>query len=127
MRSLLSNVVSMLAAVPLAACAAQSTILPGKPLEVKAKALPPFQFHEECGTLKAGDRIAYEWESKAPLKFNIHYHEGKAVIMPVTRDEAKADRAEFRALTAQDYCLMWETGSQGTLLDYRVRLIRDGK
>lgn len=127
MKRACSSLLAMLVALPLAACAAQPTIVPGKPLAVKARALPPYQFIEECGKLQAGDRIAYEWEAQAPLKFNIHYHEGKAVIMPVTRDDAKADRAEFKALVAHDYCLMWEAGAQGTLLDYRVRLIRDRK
>ena len=118
---------SMLLVVPLVACAAQPTIVPGKPLEVKARPLPPYQMHEECGKLLAGDRLEYAWQAKAPLKFNIHYHEGKAVIMPVTRDDVKSDSAEFKALIPQDYCLTWEAGAQGTLLDYRVRLIRGKK
>ena len=97
----------------------------GKALEVKAHPLPPYQMHEECGKLLAGDRLEYVWQAQAPLNFNIHYHEGKAVIMPVTRDGVKGESAEFKPLVTQDYCLMWEAGAQGTLLDYRVRLIRD--
>jgi hypothetical protein len=111
-------------ALPLAACAAQPTIVPGKVREVKAHPLPAYQMHEECANLLPGDRLEYSFDAEAPLHFNIHYHEGKAVIMPLTRDNVKSDRGEFRVLLAQEYCLMWEAGRTGTPLDYRVRLIR---
>jgi len=115
---------SAVLALPLAACAAQPAIVPGKPLVVKAHPLPPYQIHEECVKLARGDRLEYTFSAEAPLKFNIHYHEGKAVVMPVTRDNVNADGGEFTALTAQEYCLMWEAGAKGTPLDYTVRLRR---
>ena len=110
-----------------AACATPSTIEPGKVLEVKSHVLEPHRVHEECAKLAAGDRIEYSWQAKVPLNFNIHYHEGKAVIMPLTKDHLSSDSGELRIITPQDYCLMWETGRQKAVLDYRVRLIRDGK
>jgi hypothetical protein len=109
---------------PLVACAAQPTIVPGKLREVKAHPLPPYQIHEECVKLQPGDRLDYSFKADAPLHFNIHYHEGKAVIQPLTRDKVKADSGVFQVLVAQEYCLMWEAGVTGTPLDYRVRLIR---
>ena len=111
-------------ALPLAACAAQPTIVPGKLREVKAHPLPPYQVHEECASLKPGDRLEYSFDADAPLHFNIHYHEGKAVIMPVTKDSVKSDRGDFNVLLAQEYCLMWEAGARGTQLHYRIRLVR---
>jgi len=108
----------------LAGCAATPAIEPGKPLEVRAHPLPPYEVHEECASLRPGDRLHYRFESTAPLAFNIHYHEGKAVVMPVTRDRATADEGIFVPLTAHDYCLMWETGAEGTTIDYSVRLTR---
>lgn len=118
------GIVTVMLALQLVACAAQPTIAPGKVLEVKAHPLPPYQMQEECAKLQPGDRLEYSYNADAPLNFNIHYHEGKAVIMPLTRDNVKADGGEFKALIAQDYCLMWEAGAGGTPLDYRVRLIR---
>ena len=114
-------------ALPLAGCAAQPSILPGKILEVKAHPLPPYQMHEECATLKAGDVLEYNYAAQAPLDFNIHYHEGKAVIIPLSRDKLRADRGDFKVLVDQEYCLMWEAGAGGTPLDYSVRLIRGAK
>jgi hypothetical protein len=108
----------------LAGCAAAPAIEPGKPLEVRAHPLPPYEVHEECASLRPGDRLHYRFESKAPLAFNIHYHEGKAVVMPVTRERATADEGTFVPLAAHVYCLMWEAGAEGTAIDYAVRLTR---
>lgn len=108
----------------LAGCAAAPAIEPGKPLEVRAHPLPPYEVHEECASLRPGDRLHYRFESKAPLAFNIHYHEGKAVVMPVTRERATADEGTFVPLAAHVYCLMWEAGTEGTTIDYAVRLTR---
>jgi phosphodiesterase/alkaline phosphatase D-like protein len=110
----------------LAACAATPAIEPGKPLEVQAHPLPPYQVHEECASLHPGDRLFYRFESKAPLAFNIHYREGKAVVMPVTRERATADEGTFVPRAAHDYCLMWEAGAEGTTIDYSMRLTRGG-
>lgn len=122
MRSIAPIAVSL--ALPLVACAAQPAIVPGNAREVKAHPLPAYQMHEECAKLQAGDRLEYSFNADAPLSFNIHYHEGKAVVMPVTRDKVKSDSGEFKVLIEQEYCLMWEAGPAGTPLDYRVRLIR---
>ena len=108
----------------LAGCAATPAIEPGKALEVRAHPLPPYEVHEECASLRPGDRLHYRFESTAPLTFNIHYHEGKAVVMPVTRERVSADEGTFAPLAAQEYCLMWEAGAAGTTIDYTLRLTR---
>jgi hypothetical protein len=110
-----------------AACASPRAIEPGRVLEVKSHVLEPHKVHEECAKLVAGDRVEYSWQAQAPLNFNIHYHEGKAVIMPLSRDNLLSDSGELKVFHPQDYCLTWETGRQKALLDYRVRLIRDGR
>jgi hypothetical protein len=112
------------ALLALASCVAVPAIDPGRPLEVRAHPLPPYQVHEECASLRHGDRLHYRFESTAPLAFNIHFHEGKAVVMPVTRERVTADEGTFVPLVAQEYCLMWEAGAQGTTIDYAVRLSR---
>lgn len=117
-------IIAIVLAQPLAACAAQPSIVPGGMHEVKAHPLPAFQIHEECVKLEPGDRLEYTFSATAPLQFNIHYHEGNAVIMPVTRDKVTADTGRFEAIVAQEYCLMWEAGAAGTPLDYSFRLVR---
>lgn len=113
-----------LACAGLFAACAVSGIQPNRPYEVVGKGVPPYQIHEDCVKLAVGDRLHWSFEAQAPLDFNIHYHEGNAVIMPVVRDKLTSAEGTFEPLVAQDYCLMWEAGARGTLLDYKVRLTR---
>ena len=96
------------------------------PKVVRGQPLAPYQIHEECLRLEPGDRADFNFDSTEPVDFNLHYHEGKTVVMPLVREKSRADAAVFAAPVAQDYCLMWEAGPAGTLLDYRVRLKRAG-
>jgi len=83
--------------------------------------LAPYTLHEECFRLDAGERIAFHFESVAPVAFNIHYHEGNAVIMPIERAHATQESGDLGAERKQVYCMMWETGAEPTLLDYRAQ------
>ena len=107
----------------LSACASES-LQPGTPRDVTGKAIAPYESHEECAKMVPGDRLDYRFEAQRPVAFNIHYHEGKAVVMPVSVDNATKESGTFRPLVPQDYCLMWEAGREGAILDYWVALIR---
>ena len=108
----------LVAAVSLSGCAATPTA--GDPRIVKAHPVPSYQIHEECFKLKEGDRVEFRFESTEPVDFNIHYHEGPAVVMPISREKSREDAGIYVARIAQDYCLMWEAGAAGALIDYRI-------
>ena len=110
----------LIAAVALTGCAAP--IAPDSPRTVRAQPIAPYEWHEECLHLEGGDRVEFAFEATEPVDFNIHYHEGNAVIMPISEDKTRADAGVFVSPATQDYCLMWEAGAAGALLDYRVRL-----
>lgn len=93
---------------------------------IRGQALAPFAIHEECLRLEPGDRTDFTFESSEPVDFNVHYHEGKTIVMPLVREKTRGDAAVFAPALAQDYCLMWEAGPAGALIDYRVRLKRAG-
>jgi hypothetical protein len=117
--------------LPVAALPACTTITPGElepglPREVRGHAIAARQIHEECAKLRPGDVLDYRFESTAALDFNIHYHEGKVVVMPISRQNVKTDAGVFRPLSEQDYCLMWETGEAAASLDYRL-VLRPGR
>ncbi len=82
--------------------------------------LAPYAMIEECVALEPGERIAYRFESRLPVAFNIHFHDNNAVIMPVSRDGTTSESGDFAADRRQLYCLMWEAGAEGSVLDYRV-------
>jgi len=113
--------VAVLAALLVAGCAAKPAD-PGEPRHVREHAMKPYAVHEECLTVAVGERIEYYFTSSLPVDFNIHYHEGVAVLMPITRDKTQDDSGLFVAHIAHDYCLMWEAGPAGAVLDYRLRL-----
>jgi hypothetical protein len=91
------------------------------PRSVEGFLLAPFAIQEECVALQPRDRIDYRFKSTVPVAFNIHYHDGNAVLMPLSRDAVLEDAGDFTASVAQIYCLMWEAGAQGGVLDYQLR------
>jgi hypothetical protein len=107
------------AALALCACAAPG-VTADTPRTVRAHPLPSYQVHEECVALAPGDRIEYAFESNQPVAFNLHYREGSAVVMPVVRDGSLADAGIYVARIAHDYCLTWEAGPSGAMIDYRI-------
>ena len=110
----------MLAATTAVGCASDPYRLDG-PRSVEGFLLAPFAIQEECVALQPHERIDYRFKSTAPIAFNIHYHDANAVIMPLSRDGVLEDAGDFTAEFDQIYCLMWEAGVQGGVLDYRLR------
>ena len=110
-------------AIAMSACAGEP-VRPGIPREVAGQEILPHALHEECLQMVPGDWLVYRFTAQRPVAFNIHYHEGKTVIMPVSRDATTQEDGTFRPLVAQDYCLMWEAGREGAIVDYRILLTR---
>jgi hypothetical protein len=71
-----------------------------------------------------GDWLVYRFTAQRPVAFSIAYHEGNVVIMPFSRDETTHEDSTFRPLAAHDYCLMWEAGREGAVVEYRILLNR---
>jgi len=109
-----------LAALALCACAVDPYRLDA-PRSASGVELAPYALHEECFRLDVGERIDFYFESVVPVAFNIHYHDGNAVVMPVARDNATQESGDFTADRKEIYCLMWEAGAEPSALEYRVR------
>jgi hypothetical protein len=110
------------ACVLLTACASEPPLAIDRPKVVHGQDIAPYAIHEECLHLAVGDRLDFDFTSNEPVDFNIHYHEGGVVLMPIVRDKTRQDSGLFVPLIAQDYCLMWEAGAAGALVDYRLSL-----
>ena len=109
-------------ALPLAACASE-TMVAGDNKAVTAFAIAPYEIHEECMMLQPGARIDYRFEAKMPVYFDIRYREGSAIISTISREEASEFAGVFAAPVARRYCVHWEAGRAGALVDYRLRLL----
>lgn len=104
------------------ASCATSLLTPGQPLLVQHLKIAPYESHERCASVRAGDRLDYWYESSAPLHFDLRYREDNAVLAPVVRDGSTGDSGLFEARVPATYCLAWEAGAPGAILDYRVVL-----
>jgi len=100
---------------------------PGEWKHVREQPLETSELHEACVKLQRGDRLEYAFVARRPVDFDIHYHEGKAVVAPVTRQKVERDEDAFEPLDAHEYCMTWQSPPPGTLLDYRYRVIRGAK
>lgn len=70
--------------------------------------LAPGGVLEICEDQKPGRRTAWSFESRAPLAFNIHHHEGKQVKFAENRKAVTTLKGEFAPRAAQAYCWMWQ-------------------
>lgn len=113
-----------LVAVVLAACAAPDTLKVDEPRVATAHAIAPYEFHEECATLAPGDRIDYRFESQAPVTFQVYYKEGVTFISTVSREDVREGAGVFNVPEARRYCVRWDAGQHGALVDFRVRVLR---
>jgi hypothetical protein len=123
MRAAPPTFAALIAVMWLCGCAAPLTAVDG-PKVVTGHPVPSYQIHEDCFKLNERDRVDYGFESNEPVDFNIHYHEGPAVVMPISREKSRGDAGVYVARIAQDYCLMWEAGAAGALINYRIQIRR---
>jgi hypothetical protein len=114
-----------LCSLALGACAGADTLIGDMPRAAAELAIAPYEFHEECGEFSPGDRVDYRFEAKAPVSFEIYYKEGITYVATVSRDEVTEYSGVFQAPARRRYCLRWEAGQRGAILDLRIRLVRD--
>lgn len=108
----------------LATGCASETVTPDAPKAAREFPIAPYEIHEACADMVAGDRLDYWFEAQAPVAFHLYYREGLAFVSPVSRDGTQAFGGVFVATADRRYCLQWEAGQQGALIDYSLRLLR---
>jgi len=107
----------------IAGCIAGCASAPARldaPKSVSGLQIAPFATLEECISLEAGERIDFRFDARFPVAFNVHFNDGNAVIMPLTRDGTTSESGDFAADRKQVYCLTWEAGAEGNVIDYRI-------
>lgn len=86
--------------------------------------MAPYAAHAECMALASGERVAYRFVARAPVAFSVQFREGNAVVIPVEIKSTLEEDGGFAAQDGGDYCLVWEAGAQGSLIEYRVQPVR---
>jgi hypothetical protein len=114
-------------AVAAALCTAACATAPDRldtPKIVTGLEIAPYGMHEECIEMQTGQWVGYLFRAAVPVAFNVHFHDGNAVIEPVSSAHTQGESGEFSADRDQVYCLMWEAGAGGSVLEYRVERLR---
>ena len=93
----------------------------GVPIVVRGLELAGFAMHEDCLHAEVGDRIDYVFDSSEPVRFGLRYREGGAAVFPVELAGTRGHSGVLGVRLARDYCLTWEAGAAGAVLDYRIR------
>lgn len=75
--------------------------------------------------MRVGDRLDYRFEAQMPVTFGIRYMHGSMSVMPITREDVEQSSGIFRASIEARYCLLWQAGQRGAVIDIRLRLLRD--
>jgi hypothetical protein len=105
----------------LAGCA-RPPLVPDEPRAISGERLGPYQSLGECVSLRVGDRLDYLFSSSQSVKFDISYREGAATLAPIVRENSLGDSGIFVAALSTRFCLSWEAGPAGAIIDYRLRL-----
>lgn len=106
----------------LVACATD-TLTTGEPRVGKAVPIAPFEFHEECGTIGGGERVDFRFTTTRPVHFEIYYKEGITRIAPIVRENVTEGSGVFPPPVTRRYCLRWDAGREGALVDHRIRIL----
>lgn len=119
----LPRMLALAVALTLHGCA-EPPLAPEAPKIAHGQVLHPFDIYEYCTPLEAGDRLHFEYAASEPVSFELRYREGGAVLAPVVRDPLYGDSGVYIAPIGRPYCLAWEAGPGGALLNYRITLRR---
>lgn len=74
--------------------------------------IEPDSVHEDCFAMEPGQVMQYAFESRLPLEFNVHFHEGAEVFYPVLKKDVTMDEGSYEAEKRNYYCLMWTNHKQ---------------
>ncbi|MCK5666604.1 MAG: hypothetical protein KAI17_24100 [Thiotrichaceae bacterium] len=94
---------------------------------VKNPVIKSGKSYETCFQLYSGDKVFYSFDSRAELRFNIHYHKGKEVHYPVPVRLVSSKKSVFEAEIDNQYCLMWKNPGKETVemnLQYHLQTIK---
>lgn len=75
----------------------------------------PGKFAEWCTKLSKGESVKWEFESDAPLNFNVHFHEDKETRFPAKQDAATKAEGSLEVVSDQHYCWMWSNKSKSAV------------
>jgi hypothetical protein len=86
--------------------------------------IAPYERHDRCVDLAAGDRLDYRWEATVPVAFDLRYRSGGGIVEPVAQPAQPEGSGVYTAVIPARYCATWEAGAIGVELGYWIRVSR---
>jgi hypothetical protein len=75
--------------------------------------LPPGKSEEICLKLERGKGFDFRFNADAPVDFNVHYHVGQKIVMPLQAPAVMHQVGRFVAKHAGEHCMMWTATAAG--------------
>ena len=73
----------------------------------RTQQIAPGKFVEFCDKLPKDSTVTWQFKASAPLNFNVHFHQGKAVTFAEKQDSVSELQGTLVAPRDEDYCWMW--------------------
>jgi hypothetical protein len=110
-------VVSSIAALALGGCATTGTGKAAQPRspETRNATVRPSGLFEDCMEISARQKMEYEFTSKKPVNFYIHYHDEGGRYELDNKDMVDAGKGTFSPNKKEIYCLTWTNPNSRTV------------
>ena len=91
--------------------------------EKLAVTLPPKKFYEKCLDVSEVQKLVFNFNSQAPLSFNLHYHDEGEVYYEIKEDSVAEFVYTFKPEKRAYYCLMWgNSGIDKVKMEYELSI-----
>jgi hypothetical protein len=110
-------------ALALAGCAQAPAALDSPRIGTNV-AIAPYASYRECMALREGERITYRFGASTPVAFSVRFQQDSATVLPVDIASTTSEDADLAIQQSADYCMLWEAGAAGSMVDYRVQPVR---
>ena len=97
--------------------------LSNKTVEKLAVTLPPKRYYEKCLDVSETQQLIFNFNSQAPLSFNLHYHDEGEVYYEIKEDSVAEFDFRFKPEKRAYYCLMWgNPGAEKVEMKYELSI-----
>ena len=83
--------------------------------------IPPKRYYEKCLDVSETQQLKFNFNSRAPFSFNLHYHNEGEVFYEIKEDSVQEFDFTFKPEKRAYYCLMWgNPGSEKVEMEYEL-------
>ena len=93
--------------------------------EIVTVILPVKRYFEQCLDLSESQELQYNFDSQAPLSFNLHYHQKGEINYTFKEDSIDELENSFQPEKRGYYCLQWgNPGKEKVEMNYHFKILK---